>query len=348
MNISNCANLVGFTSAMVTVNITQLTQLTAAFTGSLFCQFGQCFATAGAPVTFTDQSTGAEFYDYDWTHSSDNVATCNFTDNNHASPVTSHTYTTVGDVYPCLRVRRGASEHKEFVHGKISVAAGTGGGTASVSVSCSPTSVNVNSPTSCSASASNCSPSSNGWSWSTGGGTASGGSSSAISVQWTSPGAKTVSATNSACGSASGSRTITVSDPNSPAISISGPSSGNVNSALSFTATAANCTASASWTWTASAGGAVTGAGNSVAVSWPTSGGKTVSVTNTGCSGVTGSKGVTITDPGTGGAFTAQFNFSPAAPKVGEAVAFDAGSSTGCRPAPATRGDSATTPRAPA
>ena len=119
---------------------------------------------------------------------------------------------------------------------------------------------------------------------------------------------------------------------NTPALTINGPASGAPNQALSFTASASNCTPSTRWTWNAG-DGAVTGAANSVSITWPTNGNKSVTVTNSGCAGATGSKSVSISDGGGGGGngngLTPAFTFNPASPNVGQAVAFDASSSAG-------------------
>jgi PKD repeat protein len=115
--------------------------------------------------------------------------------------------------------------------------------------------------------------------------------------------------------------------PPTPTITISGPGSGAVNAALSFTAGSSNCTPSATWNWNA-AGGTLTGSGSQVSITWSTAGSRTVSVTNSGCSGATGSKSVTITASNPGG-LAASFTFSPASPNAGQAVTFDGSASTG-------------------
>ncbi|MES1242301.1 MAG: PKD domain-containing protein [Acidobacteriota bacterium] len=121
---------------------------------------------------------------------------------------------------------------------------------------------------------------------------------------------------------------------NNPSITISGPASGNVSTALSYTASAANCTADRSgWTWNAP-GGTITGApAADVTISWTSAGNKTVTATNPGCSGVTGSKSVTINSGGGGGGggtvLKADWSFSPAAPIANQAVAFNGSASTG-------------------
>ena len=115
-----------------------------------------------------------------------------------------------------------------------------------------------------------------------------------------------------------------------PAISISGPSSGQVNAALTFTASGSGgCNPSASgWTWNL-AGGTATGGtnGSSVTVSWSSAGSKALSASNSACS-VTGNKSVNIT-PVSSTTLTANFTFSPATPAFNQAVSFNGASSTG-------------------
>ncbi|HVR99274.1 MAG TPA: PKD domain-containing protein [Thermoanaerobaculia bacterium] len=117
----------------------------------------------------------------------------------------------------------------------------------------------------------------------------------------------------------------------SPSISVDGASTGQANQALSFNASANNCTPSANWNWIASGSGSVSGSGSSVTITWSTEGNKTVSVTNSGCSGASGSKSVTIGGgtPVNPGSLSANFSFTPASPAAGQAVSFNGGSSTG-------------------
>ncbi|HEY3570332.1 MAG TPA: PKD domain-containing protein [Thermoanaerobaculia bacterium] len=212
--IRNCVQQ-AITSQALDVTVTQTTPLQAAFQATLFCQFSQCFATAGQDITFTDSSTGAEAWDYDWSHADSSSATCNFTDANHATPVTSHNYATAGNYYPCLRVRRGTSEQSVVVHGKIVISASTGGGgggggTPAISIS-GVGSGSVNTAYSFAATASNCSPVSSAWTWSTSGGTISGSASgSSVTITWASAGTKTVTASNPGC-SNFGSINVTIS-----------------------------------------------------------------------------------------------------------------------------------------
>jgi PKD repeat protein len=119
------------------------------------------------------------------------------------------------------------------------------------------------------------------------------------------------------------------------ALSINGPSTGSINTALSFTASASNCTPSSlGWSWNAS-GATVTANGNAATITWTTAGTKTVNVTNSACAGATGSKTLTVSDGSGGGGggggttLTAAFTFTPATPNVGEAVSFNGSSSVG-------------------
>ncbi|HEX3530214.1 MAG TPA: PKD domain-containing protein [Thermoanaerobaculia bacterium] len=111
-------------------------------------------------------------------------------------------------------------------------------------------------------------------------------------------------------------------------IALNGPATGLINTPLTFTATATNCTPAATWSWSP-AGGTVSGTGSQVTITWPTVGTKTVTVTNLGCSGATGAKSVSVTDNGNNNGLASSFTFSPAAPATGQAVSFDGSASTG-------------------
>lgn len=79
-------------------------------------------------------------------------------------------------------------------------------------------------------------------------------------------------------------------------IAINGPASGEANRPLSFEATASGCTPSRSgWSWTASGGASISGGTTSaVSVTWPSAGARTLTATNSACSGANGSRSVTI------------------------------------------------------
>jgi len=104
VKVSNCVQG-AITSAPLTVQVVQTTPLIAAFQASVFCNLGICLGTTGEAIAFADSSTGADHWEYDWTHTSSSAATCSFSDTGHATPVASHTFTVDGTYYPCLRVR---------------------------------------------------------------------------------------------------------------------------------------------------------------------------------------------------------------------------------------------------
>lgn len=126
--------------------------------------------------------------------------------------------------------------------------------------------------------------------------------------------------------------------PSNPSITISGPSVGSPGAALTFTATARNCTASPNgWSWTTS-GGFVAGGTNSnrISVTWSSTGPKSLTARNTGCGNtVSAPKTVNITDssepppPPSGGPLAASFTVFPANPVVGSPVSFNGSASTG-------------------
>jgi PKD repeat protein len=207
VTISNCVSPGGSSSKPVSVAVTTAAPLVAAFQAGLFCQLGQCFATAGTPVSFNDSSQGNPgFWDYDWSHTGSAAQTCSFTDSGHTSPVPSHTYATAGTFQPCLRVRRGA-EQNVAVHGFAIMV----GSAATITVS-GTNSGQVNQPLVFSGLASNCTPNPTGWMWTvTGGGLIAGAATgSQITVSWATIGTKSVSAINSGCSGAGGNQAVTI------------------------------------------------------------------------------------------------------------------------------------------
>ncbi|HEX2253091.1 MAG TPA: PKD domain-containing protein [Thermoanaerobaculia bacterium] len=131
--------------------------------------------------------------------------------------------------------------------------------------------------------------------------------------------------------------TVTPPPPPPPAASlaISGPSTGAPEANLTFTASANNCSPSPSgWSWIAS-GATITGSGNSVAIRWPTTGTKTVRVTNSACGTVQALKTVRISSggdeppPDERPSVQAAYSFTPAAPEPGQSVTFNGSASTG-------------------
>lgn len=117
-------------------------------------------------------------------------------------------------------------------------------------------------------------------------------------------------------------------------ITLGGASSANINQAVTLTASATGCNpASSGWSWGAG-GGTINGASNasSVSITWTTTGSKTVSASNSACTGASGIRQVTVTDPGSGGGggtLAALFTFTPSSPTMGQSVSFSGTGSTG-------------------
>ena len=229
VQVRNCLSLDPVESAPLAVTIDELTPLVAGFMAgdNISCSGVGCSTLAGTSIEFTNLATGTDAtstWAYDWNHTGTTVATCSF-GSASATPAATHTYSSTGTFRPCVRVTRGSgSESEVALHGPL-------GQPLAIIVEASgpppppppPPSVSVFGPSSgqvgvaytFSASAANCSPSANGWSWSTAGGTGTS-TSSSITVTWSSTGGKSVRATNSACGSASGTRSITIGNGGEP------------------------------------------------------------------------------------------------------------------------------------
>src|SRR3954453_21626370 len=112
-------------------------------------------------------------------------------------------------------------------------------------------------------------------------------------------------------------------------IDLSGPDSGLTGAPYTFTATAQGCTPNPNgWTGNTS-GGAIAGVatGSQISVTWTDPGNKPVSVTNgSSCGSAVGYKTVSISGTGS---LSASFTYSPTTPQPGQAVTFDATSSSG-------------------
>jgi PKD repeat protein len=114
-----------------------------------------------------------------------------------------------------------------------------------------------------------------------------------------------------------------------PNLFVAGPATGQPGQLLTFTATAALCTPGPSgWTWSAP-GGSIAGSstGSSVQVSWSASGEQSVTAASSACGSAAGTRSVAI-EPG-GVSPVAKFTYSPTTPAPGQAVTFDATSSSG-------------------
>jgi len=213
LSVRNCSQFseVGVTSAELSVTITKLTEPKAQF--AVVCPFGFCSFGVGEAIQFSDASTDAEVWEYDW--NGDNI----FEETSTGAPKSSHTYTAAGKYRPQLRVRTadGAEISPAFplamelnVISNGGGGGGGGGGNPSISISGSSSATPGQSIT-LTANASNCTASSNGWTWQTDGGTGTS-TTNSISLSWASAGAKSVTVRNSGCGSAQGARTVTVSN----------------------------------------------------------------------------------------------------------------------------------------
>lgn len=268
VQVRNCLNLDPRESAPLAVNIDKLTPLVAGFKAgdNISCSGVGCSTLVGTSIEFTNLSTGTDAtstWAYDWNHTGTTVATCSFGAASGA-PAATHTYSSTGTFRPCVRVTRGSgSESEVALHGPL-------------------------------------------------------GQTLAIIVE------------------AAGPPPPPPPPPPKPSVSVSGPSSGQVDVAYTFTASAANCSPSANgWSWTTS-GGSGSSSSSTITVTWSSTGGKSVRATNSACGSAAGTKSITI---GNGGEppppppppvdLTAAFSFSPAQPKAGDKVRFDAGSSTG-------------------
>lgn len=116
--------------------------------------------------------------------------------------------------------------------------------------------------------------------------------------------------------------------PPPPPVSITVTGSGGqINQALTFTATPHNCTpVTGAWTWN-TGGGTGSSTSSSIQITWSTSGTKTVTASNSGCSS-SGSVSVVITDPASA-PLVASYTSNPANPKTGDTITFDGTGSQG-------------------
>lgn len=342
-------------SAPLVIEIVNPLVASFAATG-IFCDGGECGANTNQSITFRDGSTGdPETWSYAWNNTS--PTTCTGYDAGNDAPVASHTYTSPGFFFPCLKVQRGTASD-EFIHAVgIRVSAPGGGGptdpppTSPRIVVAGPVSGQPGTAYNFTASATNCVPTANGWTWTTAGGAIDGASNgNSISVSWSTTGSKSVSARNSACGSAIGSRSINVASATGPGdgtvvpqFSVA-PTAPRVGQSISFNASATTGSVDGfSWTF----GDGTTGIGQQVSHVYAAPGTYSVelAVGVAGC-GIapscfkTISKTVVVVpdggggpdpgpDPDPDGGLAADFTFTPAAPRPGEPVSFDGGPSTG-------------------
>ncbi len=204
VKVRNCIESEQESNAL-NVPIISVVQLVANFRANLFCTSGLCLVDQGVTIAFIDTSTGdPQLWDYDWDGSGGSGG---FEDSGNSGPAPSHVYTQIGTFKPRLRIRSG-SQSDIFEHA-FAIQVGPAAPSPSVSV-VGPTSGTVNQTLTYTASASNCSPSASGWTWTAAG--ASGSSTSAsIQLSWSTPGSKSVTVRNSACGTATGVRSVNIS-----------------------------------------------------------------------------------------------------------------------------------------
>jgi PKD repeat protein len=104
---------------------------------------------------------------------------------------------------------------------------------------------------------------------------------------------------------------------------------GFVDVPYTFEAAAIACVPDPVWNWSASGGGQVFGTGDTVAISWPTPGAKSVTASNNGCAAPPATTNVEIQDAA---AAVAGVGVDPAAPSICETVTFTAEDVTGLPP----------------
>jgi PKD repeat protein len=198
----------GVASAALPVTITQVAPLKINLFQAQGCQIF-CDFSPNSAITFTvDVSGSPTQYEYDWNGNGFGNAA---DDQVSTTPITTHTYTAVGQYSPALRLRRGAEVSETWVHPVINIRTTTTPPPPSgVSVS-GPNSGQLNTSYTFTATGTNCTPGT--WTWSAGAGAAiTGNGAATVQITWSSPGSKTVEATTSGCGS--GSKTVNISGPN--------------------------------------------------------------------------------------------------------------------------------------
>lgn len=334
LQVRNCQTPTFVQSAGLTVNVVQIAPLAILGFQAQGCLFNPCPFNVNTAITFLQTVTGdPDFYDYDW--NGDSNGNCNgngaFEDSGHTTPVTSHTYVTTGAVQPVLRIRRGATEEVCLTHGgTILISNPQPPPTPSISVS-GPSSGTTGTARGFNASASNCTPSASGWTWTTGGGSGSSNTSS-IDITWSTTGTKSVTARNSACGSAVGTRSISISDGGTQPLAASytfSPASPKAGQAVAFDGRASTGNIG-TYFW--SFGDGATGTGATINHTYAQAGSYTasLSVSEPGCASPSCTRSTQKTLVVTGeGTLGANFTFAPAAPIAGEPTSFDGSGSTG-------------------
>lgn len=230
VRVSNCATPAAVESAPLPVNITQIAPLRIN-TFQALCNVAPCIFSVNESITFAQAVEGEPTqYRYDWDGNG------NF-EQTSATPVATHTYPSAGSYAPKMQIVRGAELSDVFTHPQFTVAGSVAPPppppTPAINIG-GATSGQINTAVTFTASASNCTASASGWTWTTGGGTGSSNTNS-ITITWSNSGSKTITAKNSGCSSATGTKTVTISD------GTTNPPPGGL--AASFTATPGTGTA---------------------------------------------------------------------------------------------------------
>ncbi len=339
VRVKNCTTTDpnGIVSLPLAITIAQVTPLSAVFLAQ--CSGGICFINSGQSVSFTDHSTGAQFWDYDWDGDG------SFEDANHTAAQASHTFTTQGTFSPMLRVRRGSEQNVSAVPAGTIVVGAPTPGTLSIS---GPSSGQANQALIFMASGGgSCSPSAGGWSWSTAGGTITGGTTASATITWSSDGTKSITVTNTACSGVSGTKSVTIGSVTPPppppptglqAAFTFAPGAPAVNQAVSFNGSISTGSPTG-YVWDFGDGTEL-GSGAQVTHTFAQPGSYSVQLSVIGpgicppapfCSSST-TKVVVVTSgtppPPPPPADGPKFTVSPASPRATEVVTFDASSST--------------------
>ncbi|HSK76867.1 MAG TPA: PKD domain-containing protein, partial [Thermoanaerobaculia bacterium] len=211
-------------SSALTVNITQIAPLKInQFQAQ--CNVAPCLFGVNEAITFAQVVEGdPNTYKYDWDGNGSYEQTS-------TTPILTHTYTQAGSYKPKMAIVRGTEQEVTKEHSQFTVSGNTPPPppppTPAITIG-GASSGQVNTAVTLTASASNCTASANGWTWTTGGGNGSS-TTSSISITWTSSGPKTVTARNSGCPSATGTKSVTIGDTPGP-----GPGPGGLISSFTF------------------------------------------------------------------------------------------------------------------
>jgi len=202
VKVRNCAEAERASSVLM-VEIPDTEPLEAGFQASLFCVGGICSADINEQITFQDSSLGApDFWDYDWDGNG------SFEDAGNAFPVAFHTYTASKVHFPRLRIRRGPTQALFEDHLAINI----GGYIPAPQVDVSgPREATPHQIVTFTVAIDDCRLYANGWTWNTDGGNGAS-TTGSIQIDWSGPGTRTVTASNSGCPGVTGTHVIQILD----------------------------------------------------------------------------------------------------------------------------------------